>query len=89
MSPHIQTEPTPYLGIDASKLPALIDIHGINQHLAPLARSTLYALAGAGEIESASVGLRRGRRLFVTASIIAWLERRAAQTRRPKGASSE
>lgn len=48
-----------------------------------IGRSTLYQLATLGEIESASLGLGRGRRVFVTASIVGWLQKRLAQTKRP------
>ncbi len=51
---------------------------------APLGRTLLYELASRGEIQSASLGLKRGKRVFVTASIVAWLRRRTAATRRPK-----
>jgi len=82
MNPYASAN-TPTLEVDLAALPALIDHGGINKHLAPLARSTLYELATKGEIQSASIGLKRGKRVFVTASIVAWLERRMAITKRP------
>jgi hypothetical protein len=71
------------LCIDLSKVPPLLNCEGVNKYLAPIGRTTLYQLATLGEIESASLGMGRGRRVFVTASIVGWLERRLAQTKRP------
>lgn len=71
------------LNIDLSKIPALLDCEGVRTYLAPIGHSLLYELAAAGEIESASLGLGRGRRVFVTASIADWLRKRAAQSKRP------
>lgn len=82
------TSPTsadaPDLGIDFSDLPALLDAEGVRKHLAPLGRTLLYELASQGEIQTASLGLKRGKRVFVTASVVAWLQRRIASTRRPR-----
>lgn len=77
------SSPVPRLDVDSAKLPALIDLDGINKHLAPVSRSLLYALAAAGEIQTASVGLKRGSRVWVTASVISWLNRRLATTKKP------
>src|ERR1700676_248018 len=73
----------PELTIDISKLPPLLDCDGVHKHLAPIGRSLLYELATKGDITSASLGIGRGRRVFVTASIVQWLQKRAAQTKRP------
>ena len=73
----------PTFCIDLSKVPPLLDCDGVRKYLGPIGRSTLYQLATLGEIESASLGLGRGRRVFVTASIVGWLQKRLAQTKRP------
>ncbi len=72
------------LRINLSEVPALLDHEGVNKYLAPLGRTLLYELASRGEIESASLGLKRGKRVFVTTSVVRWLERRMATTRRPQ-----
>lgn len=69
--------------IDKSIIPPFLDVEGVKRHLAPLSRSLLYELATQGEIESASLGMRRGRRVFVTESIVRWLHKRMALTRKP------
>jgi hypothetical protein len=71
------------LNIDLSKIPPLLDVAGVNTHIAPLSRSLLYELASRGEIETASLGLGRGKRTFVASSVVSWLQKRAAQTKRP------
>lgn len=71
------------LGIDLAQIPALLDAEGIRKIFGPISRTMLYELATRGEIETASIGLGRGRRVFVAASIVSWLERRMAQTKRP------
>jgi len=71
------------LKIDVGSLPALIDLDGINRGICPMSRSLLYTLASAGEIESASLGMGRGKRVFITATVISWLQRRIAQSKRP------
>ena len=71
------------LNFDLTAIPPLLDVAGVRRYLAPISRSTLYSLTAAGEIESASVGMNRGRRFFVTASLAAWLQRRAAASKRP------
>lgn len=73
----------PELNVNFAALPALIDLNGINKHLCPMSRSMVYELATNGEIETASLGLKRGRRVFVTASVVKWLQRRITQTKRP------
>ncbi len=73
----------PPLGINLSEIPALLDANGIRKHLAPLGRTLLYELATRGDIETASLGLGRGKRVFVTTSVVKWLERRAAESKRP------
>lgn len=72
------------LEIDLTKIPPLLDADGVRKKLAPISRTTLYELATLGEIETASLGLGRGRRVFVTASVVAWLQRRMEATKRPK-----
>jgi hypothetical protein len=74
----------PVLTVDLSAIPPLLDADGVRTHLAPIGRTLLYELAARGEIETASLGLRRGKRVYVTASIVAWLQRRMAATRRPQ-----
>jgi hypothetical protein len=71
------------LHIDLTKIPPLLSVEGVNQHIAPLSRSLLYEADARGEIQSASVGIGRGRRLFLASSIVDWLQRRAAKTLRP------
>jgi len=71
------------LNIDLSKIPPLLDVAGVNAHIAPLSRSLLYELASCGEIETASLGLGRGKRTFLTSSIVSWLQKRVGQTKRP------
>jgi|SRR5882724_1352934 len=71
------------LNIDLSKIPPLLDVEGVRLYLAPVSRSLLYEAAARGEIQSASVGIGRGRRFFLASSIAEWLERRAAKTVRP------
>ena len=73
----------PELNVNLSGLPALIDLNGINKHLCPMSRSMSYELATSGEIETASLGLGRGRRVFVTESVVRWLQKRLAGTQRP------
>jgi len=73
------------LGINLSTLPPLLDDKGVWERIAPIGRTTLYTLTSAGEIESVSVGApgRRGKRMWITASLVAWLIRRASATKRP------
>lgn len=73
----------PELNVNLSALPALIDLAGINKHLCPVSRSLAYVLATSGEWQTASLGIGRGRRVFVTESVVAWLQRRMAGTVRP------
>lgn len=74
----------PALPVNLSDLPALIDAEGVRKHLAPVGRTLLYNLASSGEIQTASLGLGRGKRVFVTASVVQWLQRRMEQTKRPR-----
>lgn len=73
----------PALNINLSEIPALLDADGVRKHLAPIGRTLLYELASRGEIETASIGMKRGKRVFVTASVIQWLQKRMAITQRP------
>ena len=74
----------PVLTVNLSEIPALLDANGVRKHLAPLGRTLLYELATSGEIETASIGIKRGKRVFVTASVVRWLQRRMAMTQRPQ-----
>jgi hypothetical protein len=74
----------PNLFVNLSGIPALLDADGINKHLAPVGRTLLYELATSGEIQTASIGLRRGKRVYVTSSVVDWLQRRMEATQRPK-----
>lgn len=77
------TSSAPALNIDLSKLPALLDAYGVERYIADLGRSLLYTLASKNEIESVSLGMGRGKRMFVTASVVAWINRRALVTTKP------
>ena len=77
----------PVLTVNLSEIPALLDANGVRKHLAPLGKTTLYELATLGEIQSASIGMGRGRRVFVTASVVEWLQRRLDATQRPNVAT--
>jgi hypothetical protein len=66
-----------------AEIPALIDADGVRKYLAPIGRTTLYELATRGEIQTASLGMLRGKRVFVTSSVVQWLQRRIAETKRP------
>jgi len=74
------------LGINIANLPVLLDDEGIRAKLAPIGRTLLWQAATAGEIESVLLGApgKRGKRLFVTASVVAWMVRRAKATAPPK-----
>ena len=67
----------------AAEVPLLLDADGVRKYLAPIGRSLLYELASRGEIETASLGVKRGKRVFVTATVVQWLERRLAGTIKP------
>lgn len=73
------------LGIDFSSLPVLLDEDSIRQRVAPIGKTTLYAAATRGEIETVLLGApgKRGKRLFLTSSVVAWIIRRANVTARP------
>ena len=87
-TPQSSIEPQ-HLTINLTEIPALLDAHGVRKHLAPLGRTLLYELASQGEIQTASVGMKRGKRVFVTSSIVQWIEKRMAMTKRPKMGSSK
>src|SRR5687767_15068884 len=86
----IRTQALERLGLDLGALPPLLDDRGVCKHVLPIGRSTLYAAASAGEIQTASIGApgRRGRRLYVTLAVVAWVLRRMDQTLRPAIGSS-
>ena len=71
------------LKIDLTGIPALLDAEGIRKHIAPVSRTLLYELSARGEIETASLGIGRGKRVFVTASVVDWIIRKHATTLRP------
>jgi hypothetical protein len=73
------------LGIDVSRLPALLDADGIHSRVAPIGRTVLYEAATREEIKTVLLGApgKRGKRLFVTDSVIAWILRRATTTKPP------
>ena len=75
--------PAQGLSINLAAIPALLTTQGVNQHLAPCSATSLYEAATAGEIQSVSLGMGRGRRLWVAASVVDWINRRAATTKRP------
>lgn len=73
------------LGLNLNLLPPLLDERGVVDRIVPISRSTLYCAAGAGEIQTASIGApgKRGRRLYVTSSVVEWVLRRLDETKRP------
>ena len=77
------------LQVNLAELPALLDAEGVRKHLAPVGRTLLYNLAASGEIQTASLGLGRGKRVFVTESVVLWLQRRMASTKRPRIATRQ
>ena len=83
MTPHA-TANVPVLTVNLSEIPALLDADGVRKHLAPVGRTLLYELATRGEIQTASIGLKRGKRVFVTASVVQWLQKRMSATQRPQ-----
>ena len=83
MTPHA-TANVPVLTVNLSEIPALLDADGVRKHLAPVGRTLLYELATRGEIQTASIGLKRGKRVFVTASVVQWLQKRMSATHRPQ-----
>lgn len=69
---------------DSKNIPALLDVSGVRKHIAPIGRTLLYELASTGEIETVSLGMgKRGKRLFVTSSLLDYIRRRSEITRRP------
>lgn len=75
---------TPVLAINLSEMPALLDVEGVKKYIAPIGKTLLYDLSSRGEIETASLGLKRGKRVFVASSIVKWIQRRMATTKRPQ-----
>lgn len=66
-------------------VPPLLDAKGVRTYIAPVGRTLLYQAAASGEIESVSLGMgKKGKRLFITESIVAWINRRAVTTEKPK-----
>jgi hypothetical protein len=73
------------LSTDSKNIPALLDANGVRKHIAPIGRTLLYELASAGEIDTVSFGMgKRGKRLFVTSSLLDYIRRRSEITLRPK-----
>ena len=83
MTSHLSTN-VPTLKVNLSEIPALLDADGVRRYLVPVGRTLLYELATSGEIQTASIGIKRGKRVFVTASVVQWLEKRMAATQRPQ-----
>ena len=75
--------------VNLAGIPPLLDVGGVNKYLAPVGRTLLYSLATSGEIQTASIGLKRGRRVFVTRSVVDWLQRRMEATERPNMGSGK
>lgn len=69
---------------DPSAFPPFLDAEGIRKHIVPIGRTLLYELDSQGEIQSASLGIGRGRRVYLVGSVLGWLERRMECTKRPK-----
>ena len=63
-------------------LPPILDLRALEANFA-IGRTTAYHLATAGEITSVSLGApgRRGRRRFLTQSVLDYISRRAAETK--------
>jgi hypothetical protein len=69
---------------DLQNTPPLLDIDGVRKHIAPIGRTLLHQLASAGEIQTVSLGMgKRGKRLYLTASLLDYIRRRAGTTQRP------
>jgi hypothetical protein len=58
-------------------LPPILDVAGLDANFS-IGKTTAYHLASAGEIQSLTVGApgRRGRRVFLTESVVAYISRR-------------
>lgn len=68
-----------------TSVPPLLDAKGVRQHVADIGRTLLYEAASSGEIQSVSLGMgKRGKRLFVTKSVVEWIGRCAEKTKQPK-----
>lgn len=72
--------PTPQLQIAA--LPPLLDLRAIADNFA-IGRTLAYTLASAGEIQSLTLGApgKRGKRVFLTQSVLEYVQRRADTTK--------
>lgn len=60
-----------------SQLPQVLDVRALKKHFG-LGRTTAYLLATAGEITSLTIGRpgTRGKRAFLTESVLAYIKRR-------------
>lgn len=64
----------------STPLPPVLDVRAL-QHNFCIGRTTAYHLATSGEIQSLTLGApgKRGKRVFLTLSVIEYVKRRAAQ----------
>jgi hypothetical protein len=74
------------MGLELSTIPPLLTAEQVGERILALGRTSLYSAASAGEIETASVGApgHRGRRFFLTTSVISYVLRRMGSTVTPK-----
>ena len=65
-----------------AELPHVLDVRTIGQSFG-IGRTTAYHLAAAGEIQSLTLGApgKRGRRVFLTQSVIEYVTRRLAESK--------
>ena len=65
-----------------AKPPIVLDLRGL-QATFGIGRTTAYYLASAGEIQSLTLGApgKRGRRVFLTQSVIEYVTRRLAESK--------
>ena len=63
-------------------LPHVLDVRGLGQSFS-IGRTTAYHLAAAGEIQSLTLGApgKRGRRVFLTQSVIEYVARRVTESK--------
>lgn len=65
-----------------ASLPPILDVQAAKRNFA-LGKTTLYHLAAAGEIQSLTIGApgKRGKRAFVTQSLLDFMNRRATESK--------
>ena len=65
-----------------TSLPQILDVSGLEQTFG-IGRTTAYHLAAVGEIQSLTLGApgKRGRRVFLTQSVIEYVTRRLAESK--------